>query len=1062
MEIRLIVVGSGQSAVVKIQIEGCEPLVENCDADDKAAAYLGYQITRRFSSRFFVLVCLLVLARNDPTRVADILKISIGEDGSFLISDLATLSPLFSRPTLRYDLANHFPQRQAAGRVVVMIKERRVWLNLDRQKLTIDESTEELVLRRLRPSEREGDVNTTCSSLRCAYESRYASRFRDLPFGGANSGIPEPKLNILELDAVYLQRQFSAPGAGDPNQQNIVIELASLLTRTQSLIVRGAAGTGKSTWLKWLFRRLIKEKTSFPIFIELPKLAACWEDAVYRGRPRTLEAYIQEDISENVGPEWRELVIRILQQSEEPRPILLIDGWDEIGRLGDEVRVKLYGFLCTYKRVLAIVCSRPYGIGQPTQPGGFEELDIKPLEAGEIKCLASAVFEQWRKSGRITEAADVAAGHFMDALAKVPDVAELARTPLFLMILLSLDSGQPLPVRRHLVIEECIRQLTREPPGERARQGWPGEWCPGEYNQTLDALSALAFQVQAQVSPIDCHSDEQRSAMFLPWLSIVRQLPIQWSEEQRRGFFTWAAGSAGLLTTRHADQRVTFRHLVFQEFLTARYLFKNALVNVADMAKCCRDRIESLNWWDTLRFLLARLSEENSATATECLMDLMRPENKGYWLAGSSIADGLGSEELMTHWISELPSHLGPTEWAELDYCAWVWRTSHENRWREQLYAALDRVAPTLSWLCWLRTDLFRLHAGFTRELSMPPRNTLARKTLNVLCAGRYDKRAVAVSRVCSGAGPFYPEHMIEVLLLRLWPSMRGVIGRWLQLISSLNSTNQTVLEMGAQFLGVKFAQAIPYSKTELQSPDYYYERYLWQLVNRLMPRISDALGKDIKSNFANLCSPYFAKSLAADNESYFSENRKLSEKFSRNFAKKYIQRYAGYFNRDTTRRLSTEFSDPGIPSWLPEFCMFEIASMGHYCTAFAIAMSAATVSENPAWLLLRATCRAILKFDDRRLVKAQLERWPDSEDLLWPALARYLLGEAKQEDRQLLLDLAQDPSLRQGPLSWGLAYYVRGDVVMPDGDGDDLLLDEISRKYGLTTLPHLGEIPWL
>jgi hypothetical protein len=47
--------------------------------------------------------------------------------------------------------------------------------------------------------------------------------------------------------------------------------------------------------------------------------------------------------------------------------VLLIDGWDELGDLGEEVREKLAGFLEIFPRVLAVVTSRPYGEGRPSR-----------------------------------------------------------------------------------------------------------------------------------------------------------------------------------------------------------------------------------------------------------------------------------------------------------------------------------------------------------------------------------------------------------------------------------------------------------------------------------------------------------------------------------------------------------------------------------------------------------------------------------------------------------------------------------------------------------------------
>ena len=82
----------------------------------------------------------------------------------------------------------------------------------------------------------------------------------------------------------------------------------------------------------------------------------------------------------------------------------------------------------------------------------------------------------------------------------------------------------------------------------------------------------------------------------------------------------------------------------------------------------------------------------------------------------------------------------------------------------------------------------------------------------------------------------------------------------------------------------------------------------------------------------------------------------------------------------------------------------------------------------------------------------------PAHTDPLWPAFARHLGGNASEEDKALLIDLAQHPERRGTPLQWGLQYIVRGDVMEPDGTV--VTLDEIADKFGLPRLAFLEEVP--
>ncbi|MCP4657770.1 MAG: hypothetical protein GY856_20370 [bacterium] len=122
--------------------------------------------------------------------------------------------------------------------------------------------------------------------------------------------------------------------------------------------------------------------------------------------------------------------------------------------------------------------------------------------------------------------------------------------------------------------------------------------------------------------------------------------------------------------------------------------------------------------------------------------------------------------------------------------------------------------------------------------------------------------------------------------------------------------------------------------------------------------------------------------------------------------------------------------------------------------------MAHAKIPEDlPEGLLLADACRLSLQPDgDPAEFEAALEHDAASLDPLWPALARHLARRSTAEDRALLVDLARHPEKREPPLSWGLQFIVRGDVM--DNDGEVLTLDELCDELGLPRLPYLEEMP--
>ncbi len=71
---------------------------------------------------------------------------------------------------------------------------------------------------------------------------------------------------------------------------------------------------------------------------------------------------------------------------------------------------------------------------------------------------------------------------------------------------------------------------------------------------------------------------------------------------------------------------------------------------------------------------------------------------------------------------------------------------------------------------------------------------------------------------------------------------------------------------------------------------------------------------------------------------------------------------------------------------------------------------------------------------------------------------ARHIARRSTVDDRALLESLAADPSQRPEPLASALKYYVRGDLVMPDGS--ELTLDALCDRAGVARLPLLEEMP--
>ena len=183
------------------------------------------------------------------------------------------------------------------------------------------------------------------------------------------------------------------------------------------------------------------------------------------------------------------------RRSEGPGPSSLIDGWDELGELGRGVRSKLLGFLDAHKRVLAVVSSRPYGTDVPSENAGFEELDLQPLNDGEIRSFAQTFHHLCY--GEETAKAAAKAEEFLDALKNSHGAEDPARTPLLLTMMLPLSRPRPLPHKRHQIYEECVKALLAERPKRYQQEGVQfDDWYPSDDEERLRVTAALAYRLQ--------------------------------------------------------------------------------------------------------------------------------------------------------------------------------------------------------------------------------------------------------------------------------------------------------------------------------------------------------------------------------------------------------------------------------------------------------------------------------------------------------------------------------------------------------------------------------------
>jgi hypothetical protein len=243
------------------------------------------------------------------------------------------------------------------------------------------------------------------------------------------------------------------------------------------------------------------------------------------GKMRSLVGYLKVTLEEmdcnTTG------LAEALKDENGPRPILLVDGWDELGSIGREFRQKLAGFVRAHPRVGVVATSRPYGLEKPDAHDGFNTRFVQPLNDEEIAAFSSRFWSIcYGKDPKHGELAQ----RFLAALESASSAKDLARTPLLCTMMLFISRSRTLPDERHDLYLACIEHMLSAYRREEAQV--PGMnhhyWRPEKMNERLRAAAALAFAV---------HQQEDRTpgrAIVMPVNKMAQLLP-QGCKEQSSG-----------------------------------------------------------------------------------------------------------------------------------------------------------------------------------------------------------------------------------------------------------------------------------------------------------------------------------------------------------------------------------------------------------------------------------------------------------------------------------------------------------------------------------------------
>jgi hypothetical protein len=446
------------------------------------------------------------------------------------------------------------------------------------------------------------------------FEERYLARLTEkhgeLRIFGVD--FSDPRRAHWPLGEAYLSletRQIGGPHAG--RRQRVEEALA----RHPRVMLRGAAGSGKTTLAQWLAvsvatRRLSGtglEHLAARVPFVLPVRTLTRTPEAELPGPSQFLSYVGHLIHDEEPEGW---TLRVLRSG---RGMLLIDGVDEAPEADRErVRAWIAELLSLYPEAYCLVTSRPSALDTGwLQESAFSEVKLLDLSRHDIERFvhrwhaAVATTVRPRDRHAIAELRDT----LVNTLHTKPDLRQLATNPLLCALICALhrDRHKELPRDRMALYEAALTMLLLRRDEERAVQ--PPEGINPSVTAERQMLQRIAFWLlqngRAEVHKSSAERIIERALPAMPQVA---------DAEQASAVLRYLLQRTGLLL-QPTEHTLSFVHRVFQDFLAAQQIVEDELFGMLV------DNAHKDQWEDVVRMTLGHCRERECAEVLNGLLE---------------------------------------------------------------------------------------------------------------------------------------------------------------------------------------------------------------------------------------------------------------------------------------------------------------------------------------------------------------------------------------------------------------------------------------------------------
>jgi len=390
----------------------------------------------------------------------------------------------------------------------------------------------------------------------------------------------------LSLEATTVEER-TLPEERPAGPLTVQLPAEDALLAHDRVLLRGDAGSGKTTLVQWLAVTAARELTDIPFVLPLRTLIRA---GALPGPAEFLKAV---SCPLTPPPGWAERVLAAGQG------LILIDGLDEIPA-PDRARTRdwLLALIHAFPGNRWLLTSRPTAVRPDWLAAeGFHELLLAPMRRPEVATFV----HRWHTAAGAPEYE----GPLLDSLRTKRDLARLATNPLMCGLICALhrDRRGYLPRGREELYEAALTMLLTR----RDRERGLGEEELGE-NAQLEVLQRLAYAlVLSARTEMDVETAEGIVERCLPSISahgdaasVLRSLLLR----------------SGLLR-QPALGVVDFVHRTFQDYLGARYAVEEGHLDVL------LSHADDTQWEDVIRLAVTHARPRERASL---LRQLLAPE----------------------------------------------------------------------------------------------------------------------------------------------------------------------------------------------------------------------------------------------------------------------------------------------------------------------------------------------------------------------------------------------------------------------------------------------------